>query len=60
MRKIGVRGFKVVQDKNGKSTLERIPFYGRDASAKIRGKNSKKVRVISQMQLASLFRNGGK
>ena len=58
MCKIGAKGFRVVQDGKGKATLERIPFYGRDASAKIRGKKSKKVRVVSQMQLASLFRGG--
>ena len=46
MRKIGAKGFKVVQDKNGKATLERIPFYGMDRSKKLRGRNSKKSKVV--------------
>lgn len=41
-----LKGFRVVKDKKGKTTLERIKFYGLDASAKIaqRNRNASKTR----------------
>lgn len=41
-----LKGFRVVKDKNGKTTLERIKFYGMDSSAKIaqRNRNASKTR----------------
>ena len=53
----GVKGFRVVQKmENGKLkvTLERLPFYGRDASVRIRQRNSKRVRV-QKPQMSGLF-----
>lgn len=42
----GIKGFRVVKGKDGKTTLERIKFYGMDASAKIaqRNRNASKTR----------------
>ncbi len=43
----GFRGFKLVpkQDGSGKVTVEKIPMFGLDASAKIKQRKSKRVRV---------------
>ena len=43
----GFKGFKLVpkQDGSGKVTVEKIPMFGLDASAKARKRNSKRVRV---------------
>ena len=38
-------GYRAVIDKNGNSRIEKIPGYGLDASAKIRQRKSKKVKV---------------
>lgn len=46
MRKIGLKGFRVVQTRSGKKVLERIPFYGRDSSARIRMRKSKKATPV--------------
>ena len=46
MRKIGVRGFKVVQDSRGKATLEPIPMYGKTVSQKAQARKSKAVKVV--------------
>jgi hypothetical protein len=43
-----IKGFKVHQDGRGKVTLERIAFYGRDSSAKIRARKSKKATPVRQ------------
>lgn len=42
----GIKGFRVVKGRDGKTTLERIKFYGMDASAKIaqRNRNASKTR----------------
>lgn len=58
-----VKGYRVVQkpgpDGKLKVTMERVPFYGRDSSAKIRMRNSKRVKVQHPM-LAGLFTPKGK
>jgi hypothetical protein len=44
-----IKGFKVHQDGRGKVTLVPIPYYfKRDASAKIRAKNSTKATPVRQ------------
>lgn len=42
----GIKGFRVVKGKDGKATLERIKFYGMDASAKVaqRSRNASETR----------------
>lgn len=50
MRSIRTRGYRVIQEFiNGKNVIrmEKIPFYGRDASAKIRARKSKKTRPVT-------------
>lgn len=44
-----LKGFREVpkQDGSGRVTLERIPYFAKDASAKIRQKKSKKRRVVA-------------
>lgn len=46
------KGFRMVpkQDGSGKSTIERIPQFGLDTSAKIRQRKSKKSRVVRPSQ----------
>jgi len=46
MRLVKLKGFKVTKSKSGKTILEPIPCYGKDASARIRERNSKRVRVV--------------
>lgn len=46
MRQSKVKGYKVSKTKSGKTVLEPIACYGRDVSAKIRMRNSKRVRVV--------------
>jgi hypothetical protein len=43
MRLVKLKGFKVTKSKSGKTILEPIPCYGKDASARIAAK--KKVRI---------------
>jgi hypothetical protein len=43
MRLVKLKGFKVTKSKSGKTILEPIPCYGKDASARIVAK--KKVRI---------------
>lgn len=59
MRGTRIKGFKVKQDGRGKVTLERIAFYGRDHSAKLRAKNSKKAKPISQGVLGLFYKREG-
>lgn len=43
------KGYRVVQKMEGgklKITLERLPFYGRNASQRIRERTSKKTRAV--------------
>lgn len=47
-----LKGYRVTRRKDGRVVLERIPFYGRDASTKIRMRKSRKVRPASQHELA--------
>lgn len=57
-----LKGYRVVQKtENGKIkiTMERIPFYGLDSSAKIKKRKSKRVRV-QRPQLVGLFSPAGK
>lgn len=51
-----LKGFRqrIKQDGTGKVTIERVPYFGLDTSAKIRRKKSKKTRPISA-GLAGLF-----
>jgi hypothetical protein len=46
MRRTHLKGFKVSKTKSGKTVLEPIDCYGRDVSAKIRMRNSRKQRVV--------------
>jgi len=41
-----LKGYKVSKSKSGKTILEPVACYGRDVSAKIRMRNSKRVRVV--------------
>jgi hypothetical protein len=41
-----LKGFKVSKTKSGKTVLEPIPCYGKDVSARIRARTSKRVRVV--------------
>jgi hypothetical protein len=59
MRSTRIKGFKVKQDGRGKVTLERIAFYGRDSSAKIRARKSKKAKPIKQGVLGLFFKREG-
>jgi len=45
-RRASIKGYKVSKSKSGKTILEPIPGYGRDASAKIRARKSTKQRVV--------------
>lgn len=45
MRKSSIKGYKVSKTKSGKTVLEPIATYGRDVSARIRERTSKRVRV---------------
>ena len=44
MSRIG-KGYTVKQDDRGRAVIEKIPYYGMDASAKIKAKKGKRVRV---------------
>lgn len=57
-RKFGLKGYRVVQNGRGGAVLERVPFYGRDASAKIRARKSKKSRPVTQAELALHYKRG--
>lgn len=46
MRKISSKGYRVIHDEKGRPRVERIPYYGLDASAKSRAKKSKKMKPI--------------
>ena len=59
MRSTRIKGFKVKQDGRGKVTLERIAFYGRDSSAKIRARKSKKSKPIKQGVLGLFYKREG-
>jgi hypothetical protein len=45
-RRSRIKGFRVSKSKTGKTILEPIACYGKDASAKIRAQHSNKVRVV--------------
>jgi hypothetical protein len=45
-RRTSIKGYRVSKTKSGKTILEPIPCYGRDVSAKIRMRNSRKQRVV--------------
>ena len=56
-----LKGFRAVQEmKDGKLvvSVERVPFYGRDASARIRQKKSKK-QSVKHSGVAALFERKG-
>lgn len=57
MRSTKIKGYRVHQDGRGKVTLEPLKFYGRkmDASARIRARNSKRVKVVRQGTLKLNF-----
>ena len=44
MRKSVAKGYKVVQDKDGRSRVEKIKGYGLNASAKIAASKKKRFR----------------
>lgn len=46
MRLVKLKGFKVTKSKSGETILEPIPYYGKDVSARIRARTSKRVRVV--------------
>ena len=57
-----MKGFNVITKTEGgkkRITLERVKFYGLDASARIRKKKSKRIKV-QHPQLAGLFSPRGK
>lgn len=45
-RRANIKGYKVSKSKSGKTILEPIPCYGKDVSARIRARTSKRVRVV--------------
>jgi hypothetical protein len=45
MRGTRTPGYRVVQDDKGRATLEKIPGYRLDTSAKIRQRKSKRIQV---------------
>jgi len=49
-RKSNIKGFKVTKTKTGRTVLEPIACYGKDVSAKIRMRNSKRVRVTRRTE----------
>lgn len=53
-----VRGYKVKQDGRGKVTLERVKFYCRDASARLRASKSKKATPVKQGVLGLFYKRG--
>lgn len=44
-RRSRLKGFRVSKTKTGKTVLEPIPAYGKDVSARLRERNSKRVSV---------------
>lgn len=58
-----LRGFRTVpkQDGSGKVTIERVPYFGMDASAKLgqkarnRSKTRKRVKVVKRNSFAAIF-----
>lgn len=46
MRRIKIKDFRVAKTKTGKTILEPIACYGKDASARIRMAKSQKQRVV--------------
>lgn len=57
-RRSNLKGYRVIQDGRGNVTVERIPFYGRDCSQRIRSRKSKKSRPVTQAELALHYRKG--
>lgn len=49
-RRTSIKGYKVSKSKSGKTILEPVACYGRDVSAKIRMRNSKRVRVTRRTE----------
>ena len=48
--RIKLKGFKVSKTKTGKTILEPVACYGKDASQKLAMRNSKRVRVTRRVE----------